>query len=102
MGSIFLRMFKRRERREKKDEFWVAADKRPAAVPAAFYCRLNTTLKKMDFARKDWEICEPASAEPSRGRRPGIDPAVYLKMLIIGFFEACPGNVRLPCDTRTA
>ncbi len=85
-------MFARRERSEKQDEFWVAADKLPAAAPSAFYRKLNTTLEKMDFARKVWAICEPAYADPSRGGRPGIDPVVYLKMLMIGFFENLPGQ----------
>ena len=75
MGGIFQRMFERRERSEKQDEFWVAADKLPAAAPSAFYRKLNATLEKMGFARKVWAICEPAYADPSRGGRPGIDPA---------------------------
>jgi transposase-like protein DUF772/DDE family transposase len=85
-------MFERRERSEKQDEFWVPADKLPAAAPSAFYRKLNATLEKMSFARKVWAICEPAYADPSRGGRPGIDPVVYLKMLMIGFFENLPGQ----------
>ena len=85
-------MFERRERNEKQDEFWVQAGRLPAAVPSAFYRRLNATLEKMDFSRKVWAICEPAYADPSRGGRPGIDPVVYLKMLMIGFFENLPGQ----------
>jgi transposase len=64
----------------------------PAAVPSAFYRRVEATLEKMGFARKVWEICEPAYADPSRGGRPGIDPVVYLKMLMIGFFENLPSD----------
>jgi transposase len=41
----------------------------------------------MDFARQVWAICAPAYAEAARGGRPGIDPVVYFKMLMIGFFE---------------
>jgi len=85
-------MFERRERNEKQDEFWVQAGRLPAAVPSAFWRRLNATLEKMDFSRKVWAICEPAYADPSRGGRPGIDPVVYLKMLMIGFFENLPGQ----------
>lgn len=85
-------MFERRERSEKQDEFWVPADRLPVAVPSAFYRRLEATLDKMGFARKVWDICEPAYAEPSRGGRPGIDPVVYLKMLMIGFFENLPSD----------
>jgi transposase len=85
-------MFERRERGEKQSEFWVATDRLPATTPSAFYRRINLTLEKMDFARKVWAICEPAYADPTRGGRPGIDPVVYLKMLMIGFFENLPSD----------
>jgi transposase len=38
------------------------------------------------------EICQPAYAEAARGGRPGIDPAVYFKMLMVGFFENLPSE----------
>ena len=85
-------MFEKRERGEKQDEFWVQARELPAAVPSAFYRRVEATLAKMDFARQVWAICEPADADVSRGGRPGIDPVVYLKMLMIGFFENLPSD----------
>lgn len=37
-------------------------------------------------------VCLPAYADASRGGRPGIDPAVYLKVLMIGFFQNLPGE----------
>jgi transposase len=46
----------------------------------------------MGFAQAVWKICEPAYAEAVRGGRPGIDPVVYLKMLMIGFFEDLPSE----------
>ena len=67
-------MFERRERSEKQNEFWVQSDQLPAAVPSAFYRRVEATLARMDFARQVWAICEPAYADASRGGRPGIDP----------------------------
>ena len=39
------------------------------------------------FARQVWALCASAYCEESRGGRPGIDPVVYLKMLMAGFFE---------------
>ena len=63
-----------------------------AAAPSAFYRKLNATLDKMGFARRVWDICAPAYAEPSRGRRPGINPVVYLKMPMVGFFENLPSD----------
>jgi transposase len=85
-------MFQRRERSEKQSEFWVRTERLPGATPSAFYRKVNASLEKMDFARQVWTICEPAYADPSRGGRPGIDPVVYLKMLMIGFFENLPSD----------
>lgn len=85
-------MFERRTRREKQSEFWVQSDQLPAATPSTFFRRVNATLEKMEFARKVWAICESAYADPSRGGRPGIDPVVYLKMLMVGFFENLPSD----------
>ena len=78
------------------------ADPLPAAVPAAFYRRVEATLRKMDFARQVWAVCAPASADPARGGRPGIDPVVYLKMLMIGFFENLPRDraIAARCEDR--
>ncbi len=84
-------MFERRERTEKQDEFWAPVDRLPAA-PSAFCRRVQGTLEKMGFARKFWDICELAYADPSRGGRLGIDPVVYLKLLIIGFFKNLPSD----------
>jgi transposase len=85
-------MFERRERVEKQSEFWVQADQLPAVTASAFYRRVEATLQKMDFARQVWAICEPCYAEALRGGRPGIDPVVYLKMLMVGFFENLPSD----------
>jgi len=41
----------------------------------------------MGFAKEVWELCAPAYADVARGGRPGIDPVVYFKMLMIDFFE---------------
>jgi hypothetical protein len=38
-------------------------------------------------------LCEPFYvADSSRGGRPGIDPEVYFKMLMVGFFENLPSE----------
>ena len=64
----------------------------PPATPDQFYRRIDRTLERMGFAQEVWTICEPAYADPSRGGRPGIDPVVYLKMLMVGFFENLPSE----------
>lgn len=80
-------MFKPRKKEQEQKEFWVLAERLPKASPSRFYELLNGTLEAMGFAEEVWQICAPAYAEEQRGGRPGIDPAVYFKMLMIGFFE---------------
>src|ERR1700679_2535079 len=80
-------MFEQRDLGEEQPEFWVVANELPAATPDGFYKRVNQTLGKIDFAAQVREICRPAYAEAGEGGRPGIDPVVYLKMLMVGFFE---------------
>jgi transposase len=57
---------------------------RPATTP--FYAKLDQTLNSFDFAGKARSLCAPAYSANGRGR-PGIDPVVYFKMLMVGFFE---------------
>ena len=57
---------------------------RPATTP--FYAKLEQTLNSFDFAAQARSLCAPAYSDTGRGR-PGIDPVVYFKMLMVGFFE---------------
>lgn len=85
-------MFTRRIKREKQSEFWVVASRLPKATPSRFYELVERTLQEMEFAAKVWELCRPAYAAEAKGGRPGIDPVVYLKMLMVGFFEDLPSE----------
>lgn len=85
-------MFEQREAGEEQKEFWIMAGQLPAATPDGFYRRVNGTLENMGFAAEVWKICTPAYAERSKGGRPGIDPVVYMKMLMVGFFENLPSE----------
>src|SRR5258708_4291409 len=80
-------MFESRKKASVQKEFWVVADRLPKARPSRFYQLLDRTLEEMDFAGQVRAMCTPAYAEVARGGRPGIDPVVYFKMLMIGFFE---------------
>src|SRR5215210_1937840 len=80
-------MFKPRKKTQEQKEFWVMAERLPKASPSRFYELLNRTLEEMEFAGQVREMCAPAYADAARGGRPGIDPLVYFKMLMIGFFE---------------
>lgn len=80
-------MFKPRKKVEAQGEFWVAANRLPQASPSRFHELLNQTLERMNFPEQVRTICAPAYADEAKGGRPGIDPVVYFKMLMVGFFE---------------
>jgi transposase len=73
-------------------QFWVETKRLPKATASTFYRKLDETLASIGFAEGVREICQPAYAEAARGGRPGIDPAVYFKMLMVGFFENLPSE----------
>lgn len=72
-------------------EFWVAAQRLAQSPKSAFYARLDETLESFGFADKVRTICAPAYKNGNAGR-PGIDPVVYLKMIMVGFFEDLPSE----------
>ena len=97
-------MFERRAERVQQAEFWIARQEIAAPRASWFYRKLEETLGRMGFAKKVWELCEPAYAEESRGGRPGIDPVVYFKMQMVGFFEDLPSQraIASRCDDSRA
>ena len=74
-----------RRKRERQEEFWVAADSLPDAPRHAFYDVLNRLLESGHFDDFVEELCEPYYAG-SVGR-PSIPPGVYFRMLLVGYFE---------------
>lgn len=72
-------------------EFWVATHQLPKSPKATFYSKLDETLESFSFAEKVRENCAPAYKQSNVGR-PGIDPVVYLKMIMVGFFEDLPSE----------
>ena len=77
---------------DSQPQFWVETKRLPKATASTFYRKLDETLGQIGFTEGVREICKPAYADSSRGGRPGIDPAVYFKMLMIGFFENLPSE----------
>jgi transposase len=59
----------------------------------AFYRRLDRALAASGFGDAVRALCAPFyESDASRGGRPGTDPEVYFKMLMIGFFENLPSE----------
>jgi transposase len=72
-------------------EFWIAADQVVTSAQTGFYAKLEETLESFGFAAKVRALCQPAYDKSGVGR-PGIDPVVYLKMIMVGFFEDLPSE----------
>jgi transposase len=72
-------------------EFWIAADQVVTPAKSGFYTKLEETLESFGFAAKVRALCAPVYDKSGVGR-PGIDPVVYLKMIMIGFFEDLPSE----------
>lgn len=72
-------------------EFWIAADQVVNGAQTGFYAKLEETLESFEFAAKVRALCAPAYDKSGVGR-PGIDPVVYLKMIMVGFFEDLPSE----------
>ena len=76
-------------------EFWIAAAQVTKPAKSAFYAKLEETLESFGFAAK--------VRTPSGAGRPGIDPVVYLKTMMVGFFENLPGKraIAARCGTQS-
>jgi len=72
-------------------EFWIATDQVVTTAQTGFYAKLEETLESIGFAAKVRAVCQPAYDQSGVGR-PGIDPVVYLKMIMVGFFEDLPSE----------
>ncbi len=69
-------------------EFWIAAAQVTKPAKSVFYAKLEETLESFWFRRQPVRaaLCAPAYKTSGAGR-PGIDPVVYLKMMMVGFFR---------------
>ncbi len=76
--------------RRDRQEFWIETRSLPQATAGTFCRKLDQTLEAIGFTAGIRDICLPAFADSTRGGRPGIGPAAYFKMLMIGFFENLP------------
>ena len=84
-------------------EFWIAAAQVTKPAKSTFYGKLEETLESFGFAAKVRALCAPAYKTSGAGR-PGIDPVVYLKMMMVGFFENLPSEraIASRCDDSIA
>jgi len=71
---------------QQQPSFWVSIDELQVKSKNTFYSNLNTVLNEMKFGQQIRKLCKPYYSDKTNCRPP-IDPEVYFKMLMVGFFE---------------
>ena len=79
-------MFKE-QNKDQQGSLWLVNADIVRTAASVYYDSLNTALSEANFSKKIRKASEPYyNWTEVRGRR-GIDPVVYFKMLMVGFFE---------------
>jgi len=78
-------MIKEKQKSE-QETFWISTQELQVKPQIKFYEKLDELLKKIHFGKTVREICKPYYSS-NKNCRPPIDPEVYFKMLMVGFFE---------------
>lgn len=81
----------RPKREEVQGVLWMETRKLPALKAGRFYERINETLREIKFAEQVHAACAPFYSQRRDGRPP-IDPVVYFKLVMVGFFEGLQGD----------
>lgn len=83
----------RKKTPEEAPAFWIATSDLPATPANSFYQKLDAVLAECRFGEEVRRLAAPFyEMDTSKGGQPGIDPAVYFKMLMVGFFENLPSE----------
>jgi transposase len=73
---------------ESQQSIWISSIDIVSSPASNFYQKLDGALRSFGFGDKVRALCEPFyCSDETVGGRPGIDPEVYFKMTLIGFFE---------------
>lgn len=78
-------MSMRRHPNEKQDDLWIATTNLARTPGHVLYDRHNVVLAQAKFDRTVEDLCRPYYAEVQGS--PSNPPSVYMRMLLIGFFE---------------
>lgn len=78
----------RKKTPEEAPALWIPTSDLPSTPADSFYQKLDAALKAFQFGDAVRRLAAPYyEMDVRKGGQPGIDPEVYCKMLIIGFFE---------------
>jgi transposase len=68
--------------------FWIATSDLPSTPADSFYQKRDAALAACQFGEEVRRLAAPCyEMDARKGGQPGIDPEVYFKMLMVGFFE---------------
>ena len=70
---------------DRQASFWIPTSELPRSASHPFYEKLNEILAEYDFDRFVESQCEAFYA--GKVGRPSLPPAVYFRLLLIGYFE---------------
>ncbi len=76
----------RKKQLPSQQTLWISTREIAAPRTLGFYQQLEAVLKEHRIAENVRELCQPYYTPGTNGA-PGIDPMVYFKMLLVGFFE---------------
>jgi transposase len=83
----------RKKTPQTQQSMWLPTAEIVTTPAGGFYQKFNDALNGFGFGDQVRSLCEPFyCADQSVGGRPGIDPEVYFKMLLVGFFENIPSE----------
>jgi len=74
-----------RKQREKQEDIWIAHTELASAPGHPFFQRLNELLEGEQFDQFVEERC--AKFYTSQYGRPSLTPGIYIRSLLIGYFE---------------
>jgi transposase len=78
----------RKKTPEDAPPLWIATSELPTTPATGFYQKLDGVLTRRQFGDAVRQRCAPFyEMDARKGGHPGIDPEVYFKMLMVGFFE---------------
>lgn len=74
------------KKKQPQQTLWIPTEQVKTSPMQTFYDQLDALLATIRFAEEVRALCHPFYDKSGNGR-PGIDPVVYFKMLIVGFYE---------------
>jgi transposase len=75
------------KRKPVQESLFLSYEDLPRSAGHPFYVKLNQLLEEANFDRWLEERCAPYYAQEEKRGQPSIPPGVYIRMLLIGYFE---------------